>query len=140
MHSIITFFVHNKVAANLLMAMIIAAGFFTLPTIPAEFLPSYEMNVISIKAPYQGATPSEVEEHVVAKIEEQIQDINGIEEITSVSSEGFASISVEINSSFNVRQVLGDIKERVDAITDFPDLLDEIRITVAERKREVLGV
>ncbi|MDG2364519.1 MAG: efflux RND transporter permease subunit [Methylococcaceae bacterium] len=140
MHSIITFFVHNKVAANLLMVLIIAAGFFTLPTIPAEFLPSYEMNVISIKAPYQGATPSEVEEHVVAKIEEQIQDINGIEEITSVSSEGFASISVEINSAFNVRQVLGDIKERVDAITDFPELLDEIRITVAERKREVLGV
>ncbi|MDP6993930.1 MAG: efflux RND transporter permease subunit, partial [Woeseiaceae bacterium] len=85
---LIAWFAKNHVAANLLMFLIIAFGVVSSFTIRKQTTPDFELNMIQVQVPYLGAAPQEVEEGVVIKVEEAIQDIQGIVEIYSRASEG----------------------------------------------------
>lgn len=118
--NIIAWFAHNPVAANLLMVCLIAGGLFTTATITKEVQPRIEINYISVSVPYRGGTPKDVEEGVLIKIEEAIQDLEGIKEITSTAREGSGSVSVEVDPEYDVLEVLDQVKNRVDSISTFP--------------------
>jgi len=90
--ALIDWFARNAVAANLLMAILLVGGIYTVFTIKKEIQPRIETNFISIQVPFLGATPSDAEEGVVIKIEEAIQDIEGIEEIISTAGRGFGRV------------------------------------------------
>ena len=86
MNGSIRWFARNTVAANLLMVCILIAGAYSLFTrIPLEVFPSIELERVNIRTSFPGAPPSEVEEGVTVRIEEAIQDIEGIEKMISVS-------------------------------------------------------
>jgi multidrug efflux pump subunit AcrB len=141
MKGMIEWFARNGVAANLLMMGIIGAGFFALSTsIPTEVFPDFELDTVEIGVEYRGATPAETEESVVIKIEEAIQDLVGIEEITSSSAEGAGAVTVQVAKGYEPREVLDDIKNRVDAINTFPDETENPTIRVAARKSAVITV
>ena len=74
--SMINWFARNAVAANLLMVILLAGGLYTAFTIKKEMQPRIETNYISVSVPFLGATPADVEEGVVIKIEEAIQDLS----------------------------------------------------------------
>src|SRR5210317_2102549 len=90
--SLINWFARNSVAANLLMVILLVGGFYTVLTIKKEMQPRIETNFISVNVPFLGATPADAEEGVVIKIEEAIQDIEGIEEIVSTAGRGFGRV------------------------------------------------
>ncbi len=137
----IAWFARNHVAANLLMVTILFLGLFSLSAkIPLEVFPTFEMDQISISVSLRGSTPEDAEQGVSIRIEEAIQDLEGIERITSRSSEGSASVSVEIDSAYDAREMLADIKARVDAINTFPVDAEKPIVALAERKREVIAV
>jgi multidrug efflux pump subunit AcrB len=122
---LIAWFASNHVAANLLMLMIVAFGVVSAFTIRKQTTPDFELNTIQVRVPYLGAAPQEVEEGVVVKIEEAIQDIDGITEINSVASEGEGSVVVEVATGEDINEILGEIKTRVDAISTFPALTEK---------------
>lgn len=93
---ILVWFARNSVAANLLMWVLLIGGLFSTVLINKEVFPSYELNMLNISVAYPGAAPQEIEEGINIKIEEAIQDINGIKKVTSVASEGVGSITVEV--------------------------------------------
>ena len=121
---IIAWFASNHVAANLLMFLIIVAGIVSSFSLRKQTTPEFEQNVVNISVPYLGAAPQEVEEGVVVKIEEAIQDVSGIIEINSTAREGTGTVSVEIDRDKNLDDVLNEIKTRVDAISTFPALTE----------------
>ena len=135
-------FVHNPVAANLLMILIVMVGAFTLlsRSIPLEVFPESELDFVSISVPYRGATPEEIEESVTIKIEEAIQDVEGVKEIISYSSENSSSVQIEIEKSFDARAVLDDLKNQVDAISTFPDDIDNPRFSLSTPYRSVISI
>ncbi|PAJ74085.1 acriflavine resistance protein B [Pseudoalteromonas sp. NBT06-2] len=137
----IAWFARNHVAANLLMITIIFSGLFSLLTqIPLEVFPSIETDKISIKVSLRGSTPEDVEQGVAIRIEEAVQDLEGIEKISSRSSEGLASVTIEVESGYDPREMLADIKRRVDAINTFPVDAEKPVVALAQRKHEVLSV
>lgn len=141
MHSLIAWFTRNSVAANLLMVFIIAWGLSALATrIPLEVFPSFELDSVNISVPFRGAAPSEVEEGVTIKIEEAIQDIEGIKRINSTSSESVASVFVQVANGYDTQQIKDDIEQRVDGIDNFSDEVGTPRITVPQANREVISV
>ncbi len=93
---ILAWFARNSVAANLLMWALLVGGLFSTVLINKEVFPSFELNLLNISVAYPGAAPQEIEEGINIKIEEAIQDINGIKKVTSVASEGVGSITVEV--------------------------------------------
>ena len=119
--SLITWFARNNVAANLLMAVLLAGGLFSVFTIKKEIQPKIETNFISVNMPFLGASPEDVEEGILIKIEEAIQDIQGIKEITAIARRGSGTVQVEVMGEFEVAEVMDEVKSRVDAIPNFPD-------------------
>lgn len=137
---IIAWFASNHVAANLLMLMIIAFGIVSGFTIRKQTTPDFELNIVQVIVPYLGAAPQEVEEGVVIKIEEAIQDIDGIVEINSVAREGVGTVTAEVASDADINEVLSEIKTRVDAIATFPALTEKPIIVKTEIPIHVLFV
>ena len=94
-----------------LMLAILMAGDTLFKRIPTEVFPEFELDMITVSVPYRGSTPAEVEESVVVKIEEAIQDLQGIKEINSTASEGAGSVSIEVDKGYDSRDLLDDIKK-----------------------------
>lgn len=137
----IAWFTRNPVAANLLMFSIIVAGLLTLKTeLTLEVFPDPEPDTISVSVPLRGATPEDVELGVATRIEEAVQDIEGIDRITSRSVEGSTSVNLELDDSYDPRDVLDDVKSRVDAINTFPADTEKPVISLSLRKRAVIDV
>ena len=129
MNGMIDWFARNPVAANLLMVFLIVSGLIGLFNVRGETFPEIELDMVSIQVPYLGAAPEEVEEGVCIRIEEAIQGIDGIEQITSTANEGAASVLVEVALGADTRRVLDDIKTNVDAIETFPEETEKPIIT-----------
>jgi len=141
MHAMIGWFARNSVAANLLMAIIFFLGIqAVMERIPLEVFPEFERDVITVQMSYRGATPAEVEEGVVIRIEEAIQDLQGIERITSNANEGVARVRIELDQNTDPRDMLDDVKNRVDAISTFPDNSERPTYGVVQFRREVISV
>jgi len=120
MNGLINWFARNPVAANLLMVMLVVSGGFATFTVTSEVFPEFSLDMVTIEVPYLGAAPEEVESAVSVRIEEAIQGIDGIKQITSTASEGMGMVQVELELGADARKVVDDIKSNVDAITTFP--------------------
>ncbi|MDH3339183.1 MAG: efflux RND transporter permease subunit, partial [Gammaproteobacteria bacterium] len=137
---LIAWFASNHVAANLLMWFIIVAGLISVFTIRKQTTPEIELNWIQVQVPYLGAAPQEVEEGVVIKVEEAIQDIQGIVEIRSRANEGLGSVTIEVARDKDIIEVLTQVKTRVDAIATFPALTEKPVIYKVEPDTPVIFV
>ncbi|MBC8187424.1 MAG: efflux RND transporter permease subunit [Proteobacteria bacterium] len=140
MNRVIAWFARNHVAANLLMALMIFGGLFSLPNIQQKTFPDIDINVISIGVIYLGAAPEEVEQGVCIRIEEEINGLNGIEEITSSASEGACGVSAELMDGYPIDRALSEIKNAVDSITTFPVETEKPIVSHAEIRRTVIQI
>lgn len=139
MTGLITYFIKYPIAANLLMAGIFILGVFGLTNMPSTFFPETESRYIAIRAVYPGASPEEIEEGIVSKIEENLKGLTGVERVTSESSENNASVSVEIAKGYNIDLILTDVKNAVDQINSFPALMEPPTIYKLENLSFVLS-
>ena len=113
----IAWFTRNHVAANLLLISIVLGGLFSLSSkLPLEVFPSFVSDRINISVSLRGSTPEDAEKGVTIRIEEALQDLEGIKQISSRSSEGSSQVSVEVDTGYDERELLADIKSRVDEI------------------------
>jgi multidrug efflux pump subunit AcrB len=120
MKKVIAHFIKYPVAANVLILSFIVLGIMGMMSLKSSFFPLNESRVVSIRVTYPGASPQEMEEGIVLKIEDNIRGLIGIDRFTSVSSENSASIRVEILKGYDVDVVLAEIKNAVDKVPSFP--------------------
>ena len=120
MKGVITWFVDNVVAANLLMFILLAGGIMSLFTTHQEEFPNVDPDVVSVTVPYLGASPEEVERGVCIRIEEAIESIQGIDKVNTTASEGVCSVAVEVTDGFDSASVANDIKSQVDGVNTLP--------------------
>jgi len=137
---VVSWFAQNGVAANLVMLVIVVGGLMTISGIKKEIFPEYTVDMVRISVSYRGAAPEEVEEGVCVRIEEAIQDLDGIEEIRSVAVEGGGTVSVEILPGYDLRKALDDIKARVDAIDTFPEETEKPTVQEITNRFQVMNV
>ncbi|OUL56205.1 efflux RND transporter permease subunit [Pseudoalteromonas ulvae] len=135
---IIAYFANNSVAANLMMFFIIVMGIVSYFTIQRQMFPNVEINYININASYPGASPQEIEESILIKIEESIKDITEIKKGVSRAFRNSGRISLEIHPDEDLPEVLDKIKLRVDGIATFPADMEPITIYQAEFRQQVI--
>ena len=121
MNQTVEWFARNPVAANLLMVFLVSSGLLAAFSTRAEPFPETSLDLLQIDVVYLGAAPEEVEEAVCVRIEEAIQGVDGIKQITSTAAEGMGSVLIELELGADTRRVLDDVKGRVDAIDTFPE-------------------
>jgi multidrug efflux pump subunit AcrB len=135
---LIAFFAGNPVAANLMMFFIIVMGFVSYNTIQRQMFPNIEINYININATYRGASPQEIEESILVKIEESLKDISEIKKLVGRAFRNGGSISLEIYPDEKLTDVLDKIKARVDSIATFPADMEPVQISQVEFKQDVV--
>ncbi len=135
---LIAFFANNSVAANLMMMFIIIMGIFSYFTIQRQMFPNFEINYINISAVYRGASPQEIEQSILIKMEEVLKDITEIKQSTSRARRGSGSISLEIDADEELSEVLDKVKARIDSIATFPAEMEPPNISQIEFRQDVI--
>ena len=135
---LIAWFTHNPVAANLLMALIIIGGIMSVFTIRKQMFPTVELNMITIQVPFPGAAPQEVEQGVIIRIEDALDNTQGIKNLRSTAREGLGSISIEVENDYSVQEVMDEVRMRVDSITSFPAQIEPPNIYRTRMQRQII--
>lgn len=120
MSGIIAWWSKNSVAANLLMIACFVAGAIAFTNLERELNPSARFTGAAISVVWQGASPREVEEQIVLRIEEALAGIDGVEHIESIAREGSATINVEGDDNIDPTRFLNEIKNKIDGVSTFP--------------------
>ena len=139
MNTMIAWFARNSVAANLLMVFIILMGANGIVNrLPVEVFPDFNPDEVRISVTYRGATPEQMEESIVIPLENAVADLPGIEEIKSTAVEGRCYVEIEVESDHNPRDVLDDVKSRVEAVSGLPEGIEPPEVKVDESLHEVV--
>jgi len=117
----IAWFAYNPVAANLLMLIIMTVGLGSAFNIQRTMLPAIDVEMIMITMAYPGAAPEEVEQGIVLKIEEAINDVEGIKRVEADALDSFTRIFIEPREGVDLGKLLDDVQNRVDAVQHFPE-------------------
>jgi multidrug efflux pump subunit AcrB len=136
----IAWMARNNVASNLLMLMFLLGGIGMVLKIKQEVFPNIVRDTVTVRVPYPGASPEEVEQGIILAVEESLQGLEGIKEIRSTASEGSGSIVAELLEGADRMQVYQDIKSEVDRITTLPQDAEEAEVALDVRRREVMSV
>ena len=116
----IAYMASNGVAANLLMFAILAAGLVSLPGLERQSWPTLAFNHIEVSIAYPGATPEEVEESIVVKVEEQVSSLDGVRAVKSTAAPGIASVRIQVKSGTDIPKAIDDVESAVSRIQTFP--------------------
>ena len=136
---IISWWARNSVAANLIMIIAVFGGFFGYKSLNREVFPSVAINGANISVAWPGASPQEVEEQIIVRIEEALTDMDGIETITSTAREGGGSINVEGKRSVDVGEFIDNIKLEVDSVNNLPQSAFRPVVTPWRSQDQVVG-
>ncbi|WP_276753425.1 efflux RND transporter permease subunit [Pseudoalteromonas marina] len=137
---LIAYFANNSVAANLMMLFIIVMGFLSYNTIQRQMFPNIEINYINVNANYPGASPQEIEESILIKIEESLKDITEIKKGVYRAFRNGGSARLEIHTDAELTDVLDKVKLRVDGIATFPAGMEPVTISQIEFRQDVIGM
>ena len=119
-HGLISWFIGNPVAANLLMVVLLVGGALSASNLQRQVFPTISPGTVVIAVPYPGATPAEVEEGITRRVDEAVIGIDGVKRVRSTAAENLASIVVETSDFANVQLVKDDIESAIDRLSDFP--------------------
>lgn len=117
---IIGWWARNSVAANLLMLVAVIGGFVGYNQLNREVFPTIAVNGATVSVAWPGASPQEVEEQIIVRIEEALSDMDGIETITSTAREGSSFVNVEGQRTVDIGEFIDQIKLEVDSVNNLP--------------------
>lgn len=137
-HGSLSWMARNPVAANLLMLILLLAGFTAMSNLKQEVFPEFNLDVIVISVPYPSASPLEIERGILVAVEESVRGLDGIKSIESSGYEGSGRITLELDNSADPNIVIGDVKNAVDSIRSFPDLAESPTVRLAAAKNSVV--
>ena len=126
----IRLFAGHPTAANLLMLLMLALGLYALPQLQRATFPEFDVDAVSVTIAYPGASPEEVEQALCLRMEEALEAVIGIDEMSCTAREGAASLIAEMGDSASLDRFAADVRREVDAIDDFPDLAEDPTIQI----------
>ena len=113
-------FAQHKVAANLLMLIMLLAGFVSLLKLNTQFLPNFEPDFITVRVVWPGAPAEDVAKSIVTPLEQELRNLDHVKEMSSTSSRSSAVIVLEYDEGSNMGLALDQVKEFVDAVRNLP--------------------
>ncbi len=140
MNTIISWWAGNKVAANLLMFMILIGGIVSFLSIERELDPYIEFSGARVDVIWVGASPQDIEEQIVVRLEEAVSQVDGIDRLWAVAREGRGTLTVIGKQGQDTAAFLQNIKRRVDSISTFPTAAQPPVISQFVNRNEMMRV
>ncbi|WP_328189726.1 efflux RND transporter permease subunit [Marinobacter sp. OP 3.4] len=117
---VLGFFVHHRVAANLVMIVMLLAGVLAVNRMNIQFFPTFELDIVSVSVVWSGASAEDVEQAITDPLEQRFRSINGLKKMTSTSAQGVASITLEFREGTEPIQAVDDVRQQVAEFSNLP--------------------
>ncbi|MEM9141605.1 MAG: efflux RND transporter permease subunit [Bacteroidota bacterium] len=138
MRKIIAYFIKYHVAVDVIIIAFAVFGIVGALMLKSSFFPLTDSKNISIVITYPGASPEEVEEGIVLKIEDNLKGLEGVERVTSVALENSGRIYVEIEKGRDIDFMLLQVKNAVDRVPTFPTGMEPLVVSKLEAVRPTI--
>lgn len=140
MDRLIAWWARNPVAANLLMAGILLAGFLGFMSMERETFPTFKPNQVSVDISWPGAAPQEVEEQIIIRIEQALKNLDSVYRVYSSAQEGLAHLEIYTYAGRDLEVFLNDIKNTVDAVNGLPRDIEKPIVRRVEFRNEMIRI
>ncbi|GAA0556533.1 efflux RND transporter permease subunit [Halomonas salifodinae] len=134
---VIGFFVHHRVAANLVMLVMLVGGVLGLSRMNIQFFPTFALDVVSVRVVWSGASAEDVEQGITLPLEQRLRSIDGLKRMTSTSTQGVASITLEFVEGTDAVLALDDVRQEVEGFTNLPAEAERPRVSRLARYEPV---
>ncbi len=138
MRKVISYFIKYPVAVNVVILAFILFGVIGMLSLKSSFFPLIDSKTITINVTYPGASPQEIEEGIVLKIEDNLKGLIGIDRVTSTSRENSGVITVEIEKGETIDVLLSEVKNAVDRVPSFPTGMEPLVVAKQENVRQTI--
>ena len=130
-------FAQHKVAANLLMVIMLLAGAFALDRLNVQFFPNFELDLVTVRVVWTGASAEDIEDGITEPLEQRLRTVDELEEMTSTSSQGISSITLEFEEGTDPLLALDRVRRFVDEFRNLPQDAEEPEVALATRYEQV---
>lgn len=130
-------FAKHRVAANLLMVIMIIAGAIGVDRLRTQFFPTFELDIITVSIAWPGATAEDVQEGLTIPIENAIEELAIIESIDATSQFGSSSFRIELVEGTNLSQALDEISQRIDQNLTLPEGAEDPMVSSLTRYEDI---
>lgn len=132
MNRLIQFFIDRTFLVNLLSAAVMILGAVSLVNMKTDLVPQWKINQITVSTYLEGASPDQVENFITYPIEEAVQNLAGIDEITSNSDEGTTQVTIKVKqgmSDAEISDLYEEVKAAVEGIrSELPQDVEDLRV------------
>lgn len=139
MRKLISYFIKYEVAVNILILSFVIFGLVGAFSLKSSYFPLSDSKNILISVVYPGASPQEIEEGVVLKIEDNLKGLQGIDRVTSTSRENSGTINIEIEKGRDVDFMLLEVKNAVDRVPNYPTGMEPLVVAKQEIVRQTIS-
>ena len=126
-------FAQLRVAANLLMIMMLVAGALSLNRLNTQFFPNFALDIITISITWRGASAEDVEESLTTRVEQELRTIDYVDKMTSTSSYGSSLVTLEFEEDADMGRALDQVKDHVARIRNLPTDSETPEISLVTR-------
>lgn len=122
---LIRLFAEHRTAANLVIALMIVCGLFSLRQINRQFFPDFGIDFVTVTVSWPGASAEDVDTNIVQSIEPEVRFLNGVKKVLSSSYEGIASVSIEFEAGHDMQEALADVESAITQLRTLPEDAEE---------------
>ena len=140
MNRMIAWWADNHVAANLLMIAILMAGFGGYLKMEREMFPTIPFPGMQVTVVWPGASPTDVEEQIVVRIEESLKDLENLDWVRSESSEGVGVVFIMADNGSDFTRIMSEVENRVSSISSLPPDIEQPRIQQWATRNESMRI
>ncbi|MEM6929894.1 MAG: efflux RND transporter permease subunit, partial [Myxococcota bacterium] len=140
MQGLVSWMANNRVAANLLMLLLLLGGFLSAQNTQQEVFPEFALDAVNVSVSYPGASPEEVEQGVLLAIEDAVSGIEGVDQLDAIAQEGTGQVVVWLANGADRDAAIDDVEKAIDRITTFPDDAEEPVVSELSRRSRVVTV
>ncbi|EIC20488.1 cation/multidrug efflux pump [Thiorhodovibrio frisius] len=134
---LIGLFAHHKVAANLLMVIMLMTGIFAIDRLNVQFFPSFDLDIITVRVVWTGASAEDIEDGITNPLEQRLRTLDNLDKMTSTSSQGLSSITLEFKEGTDPLLALDQVRRFVDEFRNFPQDAQKPEVALVTRYEQV---
>ena len=130
-------FAQHKVAANLLMLIMILGGIWALSKLNTQFLPDFNLDYVSVRVVWTGASAEDVETSITKPIEQELRNVDNLKKLSSTSAQGIASMTLEFYEGTDMGVALDQVKEKVALVRNLPVTAEKPEVNTIVRYEQI---
>ena len=133
-------FAQHKVAANLLMIIMVMAGLLSLTKLNTQFYPTFALDVVTVRIDWRGASAEDVEDSISSRVEQELRIVDFVDKMTSTSSYGISVVTLEFAEGTDMGKALDQVKDQVDQLRNLPSDSEIPKISLVTRYEGVASL